>query len=61
VYRADGNGGYKLVKTLKAGSKSFTDSKVKAGKTYKYKTVAVNAKGQQGKASGTATAKVKKK
>ena len=35
-------------------------TKVKAGKTYKYKTVAVNAKGQQGKASGTATAKVKK-
>jgi len=34
-------------------------TKVKAGKTYKYKTVAVNAKGQQGKASGTATAKVK--
>ncbi|MDA0179515.1 hypothetical protein OJ997_04340 [Solirubrobacter phytolaccae] len=61
VYRADGKGAYKLVKTVKAGSKAFTDTKVKAGKTYKYKTVAVNAKGQQGKASGTVTAKIKKK
>jgi hypothetical protein len=61
VYRADGKGGYKLVKTLKPKSKSFTDAKVKPGHSYKYKTVAVNAKGEQGKASGTATAKVKKK
>jgi hypothetical protein len=61
VYREDGNGGYKLVKTLTPKSKSFTDTKVKAGHSYKYKTVGVNAKGQQGKASGTATAKVKKK
>ncbi len=61
VYRADGKGGYKLVKTLKPRSKGFTDTKVKSGHTYKYKTVAVNAKGQQGKASGTTTAKVKKK
>ena len=61
VYRADGNGGYKLVKTLAPGAKTFTDSKVKAGHSYKYKTVGVNAKGQPGKASGTATAKVKKK
>jgi hypothetical protein len=61
VYRADGKGGYKLVKTLTAKSKTFTDKKVKAGHTYKYKTVGVNAKGQQGKASGAVTAKVKKK
>ncbi len=61
VYRADGKGGYKLVKTLTAKSKTFTDSTVKAGHSYKYKTVGVNAKGQQGKASKTATAKIKKK
>jgi hypothetical protein len=61
VYRADDKGNYKLVKSVKPGSKAFTDTKVKAGHTYKYKTVAVNAKGQQGKASGTVTAKVKKK
>ncbi len=60
VYRADGKGGYKLVKTLSVKSKSFTDKKIKAGHTYKYKTVAVNAKGQQGAASKTATVKVKK-
>ena len=52
VYRADGKGGFKLVKTLTVKSKTFTDKKVKAGHTYKYKTVGVNAKGQQGKASG---------
>jgi hypothetical protein len=61
VYRADGKGGYKLVKTLSPKSKTFTDKSVKAGHTYKYKTVGVNAKGQQGTASKTATAKVKKK
>ena len=61
VYRADGKGGYKLVKTLAPKSRTFTDKKVKPGHTYKYKTVGVNAKGQQGKASKTATAKVKKK
>jgi hypothetical protein len=61
VYRADGKGGYKLVKTLTPKSKKFTDKAVKPGHTYKYKTVGVNAKGQQGKASNTATAKVKKK
>jgi hypothetical protein len=60
VYRADRKGGYKLVKTLPAKTKTFTDKKVKAGHTYKYKTVGVNAKGQQGKASKAATAKVKK-
>ena len=60
VYRADGKGGYKLVSTLSVKSKSFTDKKIKAGHTYKYKTVAVNAKGQQGAASKTATVKVKK-
>jgi hypothetical protein len=61
VYRADGKGGYKLVKTVSAKSGSFTDKSVKAGHTYKYKTVAVNAKGQQGKASSAVTAVVKKK
>ena len=61
VYRADGKGRYKLVKTLAPKRKSFIDKKVKPGHTYKYKTVGVNAKGQQGKASKTATAKVKKK
>ena len=60
VYRADGKRGYKLVKTLAPKRKSFTDTKVKPGHTYKYKTVGVNAKGQQGKASKAATAKVKK-
>ncbi len=61
VYRADGKGGYKLVKTITPKSKSFTDTKTKAGHTYKYKTVAVNSKGQQGAASKAATIKVKKK
>lgn len=60
VYRADGKGAYKLVKTLKAKSKAFTDTNVKPGQTYKYKTVAVNAKGQQGTASGAVSAKLKK-
>jgi hypothetical protein len=61
VYRADGKGGYKLVKTLSPKSKTFTDKKVKPGHTYKYKVVAVNAKGQQGKASKAVTATTKKK
>jgi hypothetical protein len=61
VYRADGKGGYKLVKTLSAKAKTFTDKTVRGGHTYKYKTVGVNAKGQQGTASKPATAKVKKK
>jgi hypothetical protein len=61
VYRAGGKGGYKLVKTLSPKSKTFTDKNVKPGHTYKYTTVGVNAKGQQGKASKTATATVKKK
>jgi hypothetical protein len=61
VYRADGKGAYKLVKTITAKSKTFTDKKVKAGHTYKYKTVGVNANGQQGKASTAVTAKVKNK
>ncbi|HEY6759770.1 MAG TPA: hypothetical protein VI318_09775 [Baekduia sp.] len=60
VYRADGKGHYKLVKTVPAKGGRFTDTSVKAGHTYKYKTVAVNAKGQQGKASAAATAVVKK-
>jgi hypothetical protein len=61
IYRADGKGGYKLVKTVSAKGGSFTDKSVKAGHTYKYKTVAVNAKGQQGKASSAVKAVVKKK
>ncbi|MCW3003868.1 MAG: hypothetical protein JWQ20_3166 [Conexibacter sp.] len=61
VYRADGKGGYKLVKTVSAKGGSFTDKSVKSGHTYKYKTVAVNAKGQQGKASSAVKAVVKKK
>jgi hypothetical protein len=61
VYRADGKAAFKLVKTLAPKSSTFTDAKVKAGHTYKYKTVGVNAKGQQGKASKSATATVRKK
>ena len=61
IYRADGKGRYTLVKTLAPKSKSFTDKKVKPGHTYKYKVVAVNAKGQQGQASKAVTAKTKKK
>ena len=61
VYRAIGKGAFKLVKTLSAKAKSFTDKKVKPGKTYTYKTVAVNAKGQQSKASKKATVKVGKR
>ncbi len=61
IYRADGKGRYKLVKTLAPKSKTFTDKKVKPGHTYKYKVVAVNAKGQQGQASKAVTAKTKKK
>ena len=61
IYRADGKGRYTLVTTLAPKSKSFTDKKVKPGHTYKYKVVAVNAKGQQGQASKAVTAKTKKK
>ena len=61
IYRADGKGAYKLVKTLTPKTKTFTDTKVKRGHSYKYKTVGVNAKGQQGKASAAAAAKVAKK
>jgi fibronectin type 3 domain-containing protein len=60
VYRATGSGKYKLVKTVSPKAKTFTDKKVKPGKTYRYKSVAVNAKGQQGAASKAATVKVKK-
>lgn len=51
VFRAEGKGVYKLVKTLTVKSKAFTDKKIKPGKTYSYKTIGVNAKGQQGGAS----------
>ena len=51
---------YKLVTTVSPKAKTFTDKKVKPGKTYRYKSVAVNAKGQQGAASKPATVKVKK-
>jgi hypothetical protein len=60
VYRATGKGKFTLVATVKPKAKSFTDKKVKPGKTYRYKTVAVNAKGQQGAASKQAVAKVRK-
>jgi hypothetical protein len=60
VYRATGSEKYKLVKTVSPKAKTFTDKKVKPGKTYRYKSVAVNAKGQQGAASKPATVKVKK-
>jgi hypothetical protein len=60
VFRAVGKGDYKLVKTLAPKAKAFTDKKVKSGRTYSYKTVGVNAKGQQGKASKKATAKIRK-
>jgi hypothetical protein len=61
IYRADGKGGYKLVKTLAPKSKTFTDKTVKPGHKYTYKVVAVNAQGQQGQASKAVTAKTKKK
>ena len=60
VYRATGNAKYKLVATVSPKAKTFTDKKVKPGKTYHYKSVAVNAKGQQGASSKPATVKVKK-
>jgi hypothetical protein len=60
VYRATGTAKYKLVTTVPAKTKTVTDKKVKPGKTYRYKSVAVNAKGQQGAASKAATVKVKK-
>ena len=46
--------------TVSPKAKTFTDKKVKPGKTYRYKSVAVNAKGQQGAASKPVTVKVKK-
>lgn len=61
VYRADGKGKYIAVKTVSTKAKSYTDSKAKAGHTYKYKIVAVNAKGGQSAASKAVTAKVAKK
>lgn len=60
VFRAAGKGAYKLVKTLGSKTKAFTDKSVKSGVTYSYKTVAVNAKGQQSKASAKTVVKVKK-
>jgi hypothetical protein len=59
IYRATGSEKYKLVTTVLPKAKTFTDKKVKPGKTYRYKSVAVNAKGQQGAASKPATVKVK--
>ena len=60
VFRASGKGAYKLVKTLGSKTAAFTDRSVKRGVTYSYKTVAVNAKGQQSKASAKMVVKVKK-
>jgi hypothetical protein len=60
VFRAVGRGSYKLVKTLAPKTGAFTDKNVKAGRTYSYKTVGVNATGQQGKASKKATVQVPK-
>lgn len=60
VFRASGKGAYKLVKTLGSKTAAFTDRSVKRGVTYSYKTVAVNAKGQQSKASAKTVVKVKK-
>jgi len=60
VFRAKGKGAYKLVKTLGSKTAAFTDRSVKRGVTYSYKTVAVNAKGQQSKASAKTVVKVKK-
>ncbi len=61
VYRADGKGKMKAIKTLKPKAKSFTDTRVRPGHTYTYKIVAVNAKGQQSAASRPTTAKVGKR
>jgi hypothetical protein len=60
VYRADGKGKFKAVKTLGPKARSFTDAKVRPGHKYTYKVVAVNAKGQQSAASKSTTAKVAK-
>ena len=60
VFRAVGNGSYKLVKTLAPKTEAFTDKNVKSGRKYSYKTVGVNAAGQQGKASKKATVEVRK-
>jgi len=60
VFRAVGKGNYKLVKTLAPNTKAWTDKQVKPGRTYSYKTVGVNAKGQQSKASKKAMVKVRK-
>ena len=60
VFRAVGKGNYKLVKTLAPNTKALTDKQVKPGRTYSYKTVGVNAKGQQSKASKKAMVKVRK-
>ena len=61
VFRATGAGSYKLVKTLAPKTLAFTDKTVKRGRTYSYKTVGVNAAGQQSKASKKATVKVPKR
>ena len=60
VFRAVGAGRYKVVKTLAPKTDVFTDKNVKPGRTYSYKTVGVNAAGQQGKASKKAQVAVRK-
>src|SRR3954469_8715938 len=61
IYRADGKGAYTLVKTVSRKGGTLVDGKIKPGHTYHYKTVAVNAKGQQSKASKAVSAKIHKK
>lgn len=61
IYRADGKHGFKLVGTVSRKGRKFTDRKIKRGHTYRYKTVAVNAKGRQSKASKPVKVKVRRK
>lgn len=61
IYRADGKHGFKLVGTISRKGRRFADHKIKRGHTYRYKTVAVNAKGQQSKASKTIKVKMRRK
>ena len=59
IYRSTKKGsGYKLVKTLKSSKRTWTDTKVKKGKRYYYKVVAI-ANGTSGKASKIKSVKIK--
>ena len=65
IYRSTTNkaGSFKLIKTVKLGSKTYKDTKLKKGKTYYYKVRAyrnVDGKQVQGNLSAAKSVKIKK-